>query len=151
MAKTKKARKRARARPLADAGIEDMKEWSKLDRRCKEATGYSAQTIALNILADELDPTGTAPMTQDALELANLIGSEGDLGSRLAAAAICRRMDQTVRPTRLGPAPWDNPTKILLDGLSELGLFGKTRSEVIERLVQERLRQLILEGWISKP
>jgi hypothetical protein len=37
-----------------------------------------------------------------------------------------------------------------LDLLLHTGLFGKTRAEVAELLLRERLREIILEGWSER-
>jgi hypothetical protein len=37
-----------------------------------------------------------------------------------------------------------------LDRLVKTGLFGKTRAEVAEALLRERLRDVIREGWLDQ-
>lgn len=39
----------------------------------------------------------------------------------------------------------------LLKKLAEQGLFGETKEEVAARLLDEKLREVILQGWMGVP
>lgn len=39
----------------------------------------------------------------------------------------------------------------LLGALVEQGLFGSTREEVAARLLDEKLREVVLQGWLGVP
>ncbi len=39
----------------------------------------------------------------------------------------------------------------LLKTLAEQGLFGETKEEVAARLLDEKLREVILQGWMGVP
>ena len=37
----------------------------------------------------------------------------------------------------------------IIDQLLEIGLYGLSREDVVNRLVSERIRQVIVEGWTA--
>ena len=39
----------------------------------------------------------------------------------------------------------------LLRALAEQGLFGSTKEEVAVRLLDEKLREVVLQGWVGVP
>jgi len=46
---------------------------------------------------------------------------------------------------------FSNDSKRLLDALARHGLFGESREEVVKRLVDEKLREIVLQGWMGTP
>ena len=42
-------------------------------------------------------------------------------------------------------------SKRLLTALADHGLFGQSAEEVVKRLVDEKLREIVLQGWMGAP
>lgn len=42
-----------------------------------------------------------------------------------------------------------DPASGAVDALLTTGLFGHSRTDVVQRLIYERLRQLTVEGWLN--
>lgn len=46
---------------------------------------------------------------------------------------------------------FSNSSKRLITALARHGLFGDTSEEVVRRLVEEKLREIVLQGWMGVP